>query len=351
MPRSPRRQSDPAIPPVPSDVGSPGEPIELVVQASESGWRLDAFLAFYLGDYSRTHLRRVIMAGAVEVDSAGCKPSYRLNPGQRVRLVLPEIPREGPRPEDIPLDVLYEDEEIAVVNKPPGMVVHPARGHWSGTLAGALQHRFGGQLSTTGGPTRPGIVHRLDRDTSGLILVAKNDQAHARLAAQFEDRLVEKEYFALVVGVPARDRDVIDEPIGPHPQHREKMAIRRNDPDARRAETFYEVIERFDGYAALRALPRTGRTHQIRVHLDHVGCPVLCDRLYGGRAEITRGQLRGDGEDHEVLLSRQALHARRLRVAHPVTGETLEFEAPLPPDIALVLDVLRLCRRPAAPDA
>lgn len=324
---------------------SPSEPIELVVAASESGWRLDAFLAHYLTDYSRVHLRRVISAGGVQVDGAGCKPSYRLKPGQHVRLILPEIPREAPTPEDIPIDILYEDECLAVVNKAPGMVVHPARGHWTGTLASALQHHFGGALSTAGGPTRPGIVHRLDRDTSGVILVAKNDIAHAKLAAQFAQREIHKEYFALVLGVPQRDRDVIDEPIGMHPHQRDKMAIRRHDPEARSARTFFEVVERFDGFAAVRAAPQTGRTHQIRVHLDHVGHPILCDRLYGGRSQITRGELRRDPTDTEVLLDRQALHAQWLHFTHPETGRPIDIEAPLPSDIVGVLDALRQFRR------
>jgi 23S rRNA pseudouridine1911/1915/1917 synthase len=255
--------------------------------------------------------------------------------------VLPEIPREAPRPENIPLDVLYQDQHVVVVNKPSGMVVHPARGHWSGTLASALQFHFGPSLSTSGGASRPGIVHRLDRDTSGVILVARNDQAHAKLAKQFAARSIEKEYFALVAGCPRHDRDLIDCPIGFHPRVREKMAIRPDHPDSRPAQTFYEVLERFDGFAALRALPKTGRTHQIRVHLNHIGCPVLCDRQYGQRSRITRGEIRRDPKDETVLLERQALHARRLRFQHPETGERMEVEAPLPADIAAVLTELR----------
>jgi 23S rRNA pseudouridine1911/1915/1917 synthase len=286
----------------------------------------------------------VISAGGVTVDRQGGKPGYRLRPGQRVAFVMPEVPREGPTPENIPLEILYEDEDLAVVDKPPGMVVHPARGNWSGTLAAALQYRFAGRLSTTGGPTRPGIVHRLDRDTSGVILVAKNDRAHARLAAQFEARTVGKEYFALVAGRPERDRDVIEAPIGLHPQQREKMAIRRRSTASRSAETYFEVIERFDAFAALRLVPKTGRTHQIRVHVCHAGFPVLCDRQYGGRSRITRGEIRREAEDDCVLLERQALHARRLRLKHPTTGEPLAVEAPLPADIRAVLTELRAYR-------
>ena len=321
------------------------EPVELVVGASESGRRLDAFLARHFPDYSRVHLRRVITAGGVKVDGRGGKPAYRLKPAQRVTIVLPEIPREAPQPENIPLDVLYQDDHLVVVNKPPGMVVHPARGNWSGTLAGALQYHFGPGLSSSGGPTRPGIVHRLDRDTSGVILVARSDQAHAKLAAQFAARSVEKEYFALVAGRPDRDRDFIEQSIGVHPHQREKMAIRRKDSVSRPAETFYEVLERFDGFAAVKLLPKTGRTHQLRVHLNHIGCPVLCDRQYGGRARITRGELRRDPDDTLVLLARQALHARRLKFTHPATGRLLEIEAPLPDDMATVLSELQRFRR------
>jgi len=338
------------------------QPVEIVVEAHESGQRLDAFLACHFVDYSRVHLRRVITAGGVKVDGHGGKPSYRLRPGQRVAIVLPEIPRQAPHPENIPLDVLYHDDHLVVINKPPGMVVHPARGHWSGTLVSALQYHFGPGLSSRGGPTRPGIVHRLDRDTSGAILVARSDQAHAKLAAQFAARSIEKEYFALVVGCPDRDRDYIDRAIGVHPQQREKMAV-RGDQSAgaptkrgsrpkvgtgrslgRPAETFYEVLERFDGFAALKLLPKTGRTHQLRVHLGHVGCPVLCDRQYGGRGRITRGEIRRGAADTLVLLARQALHARRLKFIHPATGQPLEIEAPLPADISAVLGELRAFR-------
>ena len=320
------------------------EPVELTVDAAETGCRLDAFLASRFPDYSRVLMRRVIMAGGVKVDGRGGKPSYRLKPDQRVSIRLPDLPRQSPRPENIPLEILFEDEHVVVVNKPPGMVVHPARGHWSGTLAGALQFHFGPTLSAAGGLNRPGIVHRLDRDTSGAILVARNDVAHAKLAKQFAARSIEKEYFALVIGSPPCDRDIIDCPIGFHPHVREKMAIRHDGGETRPAQTFYETLERFNGFSAVSAQPKTGRTHQIRVHLNHLGCPVLCDRQYGGRSQITRGEIRRDPADELVLLDRQALHARRLRFLHPVTGELIEVEAPLPADIAGVLDELRKYR-------
>ena len=196
-----------------------------------------------------------------------------------------------------------------------------------------------------GGPNRPGIVHRLDADTSGAIVIAKHDLAHGKLAAQFADRTVEKTYLAVVSGVPDRDADWVDQPIGLHPRQREKMAIRRFDPQARDAQTLYRVLERFQGFALVAAQPKTGRTHQIRIHLAHIGCPVLCDRQYGGRATLTRGELTGQAGDQEVLLARQALHSWRIAFTHPGTGQRFEVDAPLPADIGNVLDVLRTFRR------
>jgi 23S rRNA pseudouridine1911/1915/1917 synthase len=322
-----------------TNCASSGDSAEFTVAGSDIGQRLDVFLAAKLPQYSRAYLRRGIDAGGATVGGGAAKASHRLREGERVRFFLPELPREGPQPEEIPLDILYEDEDIAAVNKPPGMVVHPAKGHWKGTLASALAHHFS-SLSTAGGATRPGIVHRLDRDTSGVILVAKTDAAHMALAEQFEQRGVEKEYAAIVVGSPPRDRDLVDRPIGAHPYQREKMAIRQDHPTVREAQTFYEVVGRFAGFALVRVLPKTGRTHQIRVHLASIGCPVLCDRLYGGRARITRRELVG-GEDGTVVLERQALHARRLAFRHPRTGAPLEIAAPMAGDLETVMELLR----------
>lgn len=317
---------------------------ELTVPEDQTGKRLDAFLAAQFPQHSRVRLQEAISAGAATIDGHTItRPAERLKPGQQVTIRFPDALRAGPAAENIPLDVLYEDEHIAVVNKPPGMVVHPAKGHWSGTLAGAIQYRFGG-LSGVGGPTRPGIVHRLDRDTSGVILIARNDQAHMQLAAQFEAREVEKEYFAIVAGQPRLDRDLLDRPIGAHPYQREKMAIRTDHPTVREAQTFYEVVERFDGLAVLRVLPKTGRTHQIRVHLGSIGCPILCDRLYGGRAKLTIGELARRHDDETVVLDRQALHALRLAITHPATGERMEFTAPLAADLVAALEAIRLHR-------
>lgn len=319
------------------DLGS--EPRLFVVAAEDAGLRLDQFLARELPKYSRMQLRKVISAGGVTINDSGAKVSFRLSPGQQISVVLPPMPAAGPNPEEIPLDVLYEDEHIIAINKPPRMVVHPSRGHWSGTLASALAFHFK-QLSSAGGENRPGIVHRLDRDTSGVIVVAKTDPMHFALAEQFAERTTEKEYFAITVGIPNHDRDVIEQPIGIHPYQREKMAIRAHHETSREATTFYEVQERFPGFAAVKVLPKTGRTHQIRVHLAHVGCPILCDRLYGGRASLTFGELHRK-EDERILLDRQALHALRIKLRHPATLEPIEFHAPIPDDLQIVLRELR----------
>jgi 23S rRNA pseudouridine1911/1915/1917 synthase len=316
------------------------QPVEIQVRDEEDGKRLDALLADQFRYFSRTQLRHAIRDAGVTVDGQSAKAAYRVRAGQKIVVRLPDRPRERPAPEQIPLEILYEDESLAAINKQPGMVVHPARGHWSGTLTGALTYHFD-NLSQVGGATRPGIVHRLDRDTSGVIVVAKTDRAHMGLTAQFEDRSTEKEYLAIVCGKPDRDRDAIERPIGAHPYQREKMAIRADHPTSREARTFYEVVERFDRFALLRVAPKTGRTHQIRVHLAHIRCPVLCDRLYSGRSQITREELQGAREGVDIVLNRQALHAWRLRIKHPLTGQTLSFEAPLLADMQQVLDILR----------
>jgi len=319
------------------------EPIELTVDGPVVGHRLDTFLAQQFPTYSRMLCRKAINGGHVKVNGKRSKAAYHVQQGDHVSVLLPPLPRPAPIPEEIPLEILYEDDYIAAVNKPPAMVVHPSRGHWTGTLASALQFYFD-SLSTAGGLTRPGIVHRLDRDTSGVLVVAKSDTAHFHLADQFEQRIVDKEYFAIVVGCPDRDRDLIDLPIGIHPYQREKMAVRRDHHSSRDARTIYEVVERLDGFAALRLLPQTGRTHQLRVHLASIGHPILCDRLYGGRAEITRGELRHVQDDATVVLGRQALHARRLKVQHPRTDELIEFVAPIPADLEGTLAELRQYR-------
>ncbi len=313
------------------------------IQVTEDlvGERVDALIAKALPQISRAKIQRAIRKGLVWIDGSMAKPSIRVRLDQQVDFELPPVERDTPIAEDIPLEILFEDEHLVAINKPPAMVVHPAKGHWSGTLTAALAFHFQ-QLSSVGGDHRPGIVHRLDRDTSGVILVAKTDVAHRALASQFEQRTVKKEYLAIVSPAPDRDRELIQKSIGVHPFQREKMAIREEHSTSRSAETFFEVKERMRGFALVVAKPKTGRTHQIRVHLAHWGYAVLADRLYSGRAKIFRSQISKDRkEDEVVLLDRQALHAQNIEFAHPASGERMSISAPLAEDIARTIAVLR----------
>jgi len=320
-------------------------PSEFVVKARMVGKRIDSYLSSRYPDYSRSVIQKVIDADAVLINGLPVKASYKVREGDAIRVWLPELADDAPVPEDIPLEVLFEDAAFTVVNKPPGLVTHPAKGNWSGTLVNALQFHFD-SLSSVGGANRPGIVHRLDRDTSGLLIVAKDDKAHKDLARQFEARTIRKEYLALVHGTPSRDSDFIERPIGMHPTNREKMAIRTVEEGGKEAATFYEVLERFRGFALVRCKPKTGRTHQIRVHLAHIGHPILSDKAYSGRPPLTIGDLLGPDhpEADRVLLARQALHAHALDLHHPITGEPVHFHAPLPADLAAVLAALRAHR-------
>ncbi|RLS80017.1 MAG: RluA family pseudouridine synthase [Planctomycetota bacterium] len=335
---------DPPPPPatdVPATLPA-GAEVTLPVGADDVGSRLDVFLCRAFPARSRSFLARAIDQGAVRVDGVTARSSLKLRSGALVRFTVPAPPRTGPEAEEIPLRFLHLDEWIAAVDKPAGMVVHPAKGNWKGTLAGALKwHLQAGDagLSTSGGPTRPGIVHRLDRDTSGVIVVARTEEAHHALARQFERRTVEKTYLAITQGAPQLDRDEINLPIGIHPYQREKMAVRRDHATSREALTRFEVLERFAGAALVRVTPRTGRTHQIRVHLAAIGFPVLCDGLYSGRTVIEPAFIgRPPGP---ALLMRQALHAAALSLDHPVTRQRMEFTAPLPDDMQGMIDALR----------
>lgn len=321
-------------------------PVEFSVKARQGGKRIDAYLAARYPDYSRSVIQKLIDHGAVLVNGQPVKASYRVREGDALRLWLPDLGDGIPMPEDIPIRVVYEDPGFVVVDKDPGIVVHPARGNWSGTLVNALQFHFD-QLSTVSGAERPGIVHRLDRDTSGLLIVGKDDRDHRALARQFEERTISKEYLALVYGVPSRDSDYIERPIGHHPTYREKMAIRTIEDGGKIAATFYEVLERFDGFALVRCHPKTGRTHQIRVHLTSIGHPIVADKLYSGRDRLTLGDLLGADapEADRVLIDRQALHAHRLTLTHPRTGMPLEFSAPIPADMSIAIDALRSHRK------
>jgi 23S rRNA pseudouridine1911/1915/1917 synthase len=308
--------------------------------------RIDQYLAVQFPDYSRSLIKKVIDGGGVAVNGKEAKASYKVRSGDQIRIELPEPAREAPLPEDIPLEVLFEDDDFAIINKPPDMVVHPAKGHWSGTLANAVQFHFG-QLSTLNGAYRPGIVHRLDRDTSGAILIAKDERAHRDLGMQFETRKVFKEYLALVGGELDRDSDYIERRIGHHPHDRIRMIATDDEERGKEACSFYEVIERFRGFSFVRIQPRTGRTHQIRVHLASVGCPVLADEIYSGRNQFRLSDMvPGLEEGADVLLlDRQALHAARLRVIHPRTKQVIAVEAPLPKDFLETLEALRVHRK------
>jgi len=318
------------------------EPIDLIVMVKAEGMRLDQYVHMHVAEFSRSAIQAAIEAGTITVNNKRSKAGYKVRKHDRLHIEMPEPTHDIPVPEDIPLDILYQDQWLAVINKPHDMVVHPAKGNWTGTLVNALQWHFREQLSTENGQLRAGIVHRLDKDTSGVILVAKDDTTHRELAMQFETRKVFKEYVAIVAGELERDSDYIEGAIKMHPHDRVRMIV-STDPDAKPALSYYEVLERFRGFTLVKVQPRTGRTHQIRVHLLHVGSPVLADKLYGGRDQVRLADLVANlpREQDEVLLVRQALHAYRLRFRHPRTDQWIEVEAPLPPDMRRVLEALR----------
>jgi 23S rRNA pseudouridine1911/1915/1917 synthase len=322
-------------------------PIELDARIKQEGMRLDQYLAMQFGDFSRSVIQDAIKSGTVHVNGRPSKSSYKVRNGDHLRIELPEPTHPLPEPEDIPIDVLYEDEFLALINKPADMVVHPAKGHWSGTLVNAISFHFT-KLSEANGSYRAGIVHRLDRDTSGVILIAKEERTHRELSAMFERRRIFKEYAAITAGVLDRDADYIEGRIKHHPTDRVKMSVTddEDDEEAKDACSYYEVIERFRGFTFCRVQPRTGRTHQIRVHLASVGCPVLADKVYGGRDVVHLRELVPEAppEQDRPLLMRQALHAWRLRFKHPRHERWMEFEAPLPDDFRQTLEALRQFR-------
>ena len=297
----------------------------LTAAPEDAGLRLDAFLAQRLPDLSRSRIQQLLEQGCILVEGKPGKKNRRLTPGERILLDLPEPAEADPEPEEIPLDILFEDEDLLVINKPKGMVVHPAPGHESGTLVNALLHHCGDSLSGIGGVKRPGIVHRLDKDTSGLMLAAKTDRAHASLAAQLGDHSLHRVYAALLIGTPRPAEGVVDLPVGRHPRDRKKMAA--GVPGGRSAVTHYRVLESFPGYSYAECVLETGRTHQIRVHMASLGHPVAGDPLYGGKCTLP--------------LSSQCLHAREICFRHPVTGEDMTFSCPLPPEFSAVLQKLR----------
>lgn len=290
---------------------------QISLQADETYMdeRLDKFLSAMLPDQSRSYLQKIIKDGNVLVNGEPKKSSYRLEDGDEVTADLPELKSPDIEPENIPLDILYEDDSILMVNKPKGMVVHPSAGHYTGTLVNAVLWHCQGQLSGINGVSRPGIVHRIDKDTTGVLVVCKNDATHNAVAAQLKEHSITRKYRAIVHGVIKEDEGTVDAPIGRHPTERKKMAS--GVKNGKRAVTHYRVLERFQGYTYVECQLETGRTHQIRVHMASIHHPLLGDTVYGPAKD-----------SHH--LEGQTLHAMVLGLIHPVTGEYLEVEAPLP---------------------
>jgi 23S rRNA pseudouridine1911/1915/1917 synthase len=318
-----------------------GRSEKLVVAAEEAGERLDRVLALRVAELSRSRHKALILAGRVAIDGATIRdPSQHVNAGSTIELDLPPPEELAIGAEDIPLEVVYEDDELIIIDKPAGLVVHPAAGNWTGTLVNALVAHCGESLSGVGGVKRPGIVHRLDKDTTGLMVVAKTDRAHRALSAQFADHgrtgPLRRGYLAFVWGAPDRPRGTIDKPIDRHPRARDKMAVRAG---GREAITHWEVLERYPGadgtpVASLLACRlETGRTHQIRVHLAAIGHPLLGDEVYGGGFKTKANQLVPEAKAALEALGRQALHAYLLAIEHPSQGKNLEFRSELPDEL------------------
>jgi 23S rRNA pseudouridine1911/1915/1917 synthase len=305
---------------------NPATHSEFVVSAEDAGERLDRFLVTQLPELSRARIQSLMDEGRVQVDGSARRASHRVAPGEHVTIEIPPPPPAGVEAEAIPLDVLYEDAEVAVVNKPAGMIVHPGAGANAGTLVAALLHRFGSAgLSTIGGPMRPGIVHRLDKDTSGAIVIARTDEAHSKLVEDFQDRLVQKTYVALLHGKIKGEAGTVDLPVSRDLRRRSRMTARRR--EGRAARTDWRVRLRLGAFTFIEADLRTGRTHQIRVHFSALGCPVVGDTLYGApRQERVDSQLLAP-------LRRNFLHAARVAFGHPRTAKRIEVRAPLPAEL------------------
>ena len=301
------------------------EPILLRASEESKNQRLDAFLASSLDGLTRSQATQLIESGEVAVNGRAVSKSYKLAGGEDIAVTLPEPEPVEAVPQDIPLDVVYEDADVIVVNKPSGMVVHPAPGHPDGTLVNALLYHCAGTLSGVGGALRPGIVHRIDRDTSGLIIAAKNDAAHQYLSAQLADHTLARTYECIVVGKLREDRGTVDAPIARHPTDRKRMAVVAG---GREAVTHWEVIARYPGYTHVRCRLETGRTHQIRVHMAYIGHPILGDTVYGAKKEVPG-------------LTGQCLHAVGLRFLHPRTHEVVELSCPLPEEFTRMLQKIR----------
>jgi 23S rRNA pseudouridine1911/1915/1917 synthase len=316
---------------------------ELIVSPDEEGQRLDSFLASHDTSLSRSAFQRLIEEGFVTVNGAFAKPSYKIRHGEVIRYTIPPPKPAVPQPEELPLNIVYEDDDLIVLNKPKGMVVHPAPGAEAGTLVNALLAHCRG-LACVGGVERPGIVHRLDKDTSGLMVVAKNDLAYYSLQKQIQARTAERKYLALVWGNPRFDQAVVDAPIGRHPVDRKKMAVIESPQlRARPAVTEFRVVERFGMFALLEARLYTGRTHQVRVHAAYAGYPVVGDPVYSGNRRLQTGKKEFVNMVNKLIdeLRGQALHAYYLSFDHPRTGERLSFTAPMPDGMQTLVDYLR----------
>jgi 23S rRNA pseudouridine1911/1915/1917 synthase len=302
--------------------------------------RIDRYLAARLPDFSRTFIQKLVKEGSVLVHGRTVKSSYDIQKGDVISVRVPALEGNKIVPEDIPINIVYEDDYLMVINKPYDMVVHPAGGHPSGTLVNALAF-YCQNLSQVNGPMKAGIVHRLDRDTSGIMLTIKSDAVHSHIAMQFEKRYVKKEYLAIVEGEVVFDSDEINLPIGRHKTDRLKMAVRRD--IGREAVSVYEVMERFDGYTLVKIMPKTGRTHQIRVHMKSIGHPIVADFLYSNRESYYLSDLLQKEKDPDEIpiIDRQALHAHRIEFFHPVQNKKMEFQADLPADISAFLAALR----------
>ena len=308
------------------------ERIEITVAPEHKGDRLDRFLSVQM-DVTRSAVERLLSEGAICVTGGEAVKNYRLRGGETVSVTLADPAPAEAQPENIPLDIIYEDEDIIVVNKPQGMVVHPAAGNENGTLVNALLYHCGDSLSGVGGVARPGIVHRIDKDTSGLLVVAKNDFAHNALSEQLKTHTVSRVYHAIVLGNLREDEGTVNKPIARHPVDRKRMAVAKKG-EGREAVTHWRVLERFGTFAYVRCQLETGRTHQIRVHMSSLGHPLLGDPVYGGNG--TQFEAR-----HRSLFAGQCLHAAELRLIHPRTEREMHFEAALPANFDTVLALLR----------
>ena len=318
------------------------ETVTLKVGNSIKERRIDKYLHGRFSNFSRVMLQNVIKAGGVKVNGQLVKPSFRLSSADEIELSLPELPSKEIEPEEIPLEIIYEDEDIIVLNKQPDILVHPARGNTHGTLVNALAF-YSDKLSSGLGEFRPGIIHRLDKNTTGIMVVARNDIAQWKIAKQFENREINKGYLAIVHGVPELTADRINAPLGIHPKIREKYSIR---PEiGKEAVTFYEVLEEFRGFSLLVLTPRTGRTHQIRVHLSYIKHPIVADEMYGGRLVYPWQLADTEPAVQEPVIDRTALHATTLEFKHPTTNKQVKFEAALPEDMQRLLDMLREYRK------